>query len=93
MGVLPRHLGAAQDQTFRGGPGLGSVGCTLELGASVLVCGDGACPGGLQLRSGTVGRIITGCPLCSPPGGLCGLINVDVDAAARGWLLGRFPGV
>ena len=39
-------------------------------------CGCGA-------DRGTAGRFITGCPLCRPPGGLCGLIVVDADAAAR----------
>ena len=39
----------------------------------------------------TANHIITECPLYSPPNGLHGSIDVDVDAATHEWQLSKFP--
>ena len=39
----------------------------------------------------TTNYIIMECPLYRPPKGLCGLIDVDADAATREWLQSKFP--
>ena len=44
VNISPHHPGAVQDQTFHGKPGSNSIGYTLELSASMLICGDGAYP-------------------------------------------------
>ena len=45
VNISPHHLGSAQNHTFQGKPGSKLSGYTLQLGASMLICGNGAYPG------------------------------------------------
>ena len=86
--ILSPHI---QDQTFHGKPGSNSISYALELGTSVLICGDGAYLGVQPATAEQTSRQqITSSwsvPLYHPPNGLHGSIDVDADAATREWLL------